>query len=193
MLKSLRIRDFTAFKAADLTFASGLNVIVGANGTGKSHLLKLPYALMAMSAEEGKKRSKPPTKTLLQTRIAEKIAGVFRPEERLGHLVHRQRGRKKPECEVDMRFRQPEEACLAFQFSSDAQSKVSVTSVPSGWQDKSPVFLDTLPPRSHPLQLGGGYRDRIEGVGKGRGGNPPSSSHTDLNNLLWSGLLLLKP
>ena len=42
VLKSLRIGDFTAFKAADLTFVTGLNVIIGANGAGKSHLLKLP-------------------------------------------------------------------------------------------------------------------------------------------------------
>ena len=42
MLQSLRIRDFTVFKKADLTFAPGLNVIIGANGTGKTHLLKLP-------------------------------------------------------------------------------------------------------------------------------------------------------
>lgn len=140
MLESLRIKDFTAFKAADLTFTTGLNVIVGANGAGKSHLLKLPYAIMAMSAEEGRKRSKPPTKTLLQTRIAEKIAGVFRPEERLGHLVHGQRGRNM--CEVAMRFGQPD-AGLAFQFSSLAKSEVVVTDGLSGWQDKPPVFLPT--------------------------------------------------
>ena len=82
MLESLRIKDFTAFREADLQFAHGLNVIIGANGTGKTHLLKLPYAVMAMSAEEGKKRHEPPTKTLLQTRIAEKISSVFRPEDR---------------------------------------------------------------------------------------------------------------
>jgi len=140
VLKSLRIRNFTVFKEADLTFAGGLNVIVGANGTGKSHLLKLPYAVMAMSAEEGRKRSEPPTKTLLQTRIADKIHGVFRPEERLGRLVHRQRGYNK--CEVDMDFRQSG-AHLSFRFSSVAQSKVSVTSFPSKWQDKLPVFLPT--------------------------------------------------
>jgi len=143
VLKSLRIRDFTVFKEADLTFAQGLNVIVGANGTGKSHLLKLPYALMAMSAEEGRKRRESPTKptkTLLQNRIAEKIVGVFRPEERLGRLVHRQRGRNK--CEVDMRFGQPE-AHLGFQFSSLAQSEVVVQRLPSKWQDKLPVFLPT--------------------------------------------------
>ena len=32
---------------------------------------------------------------------------------------------------------------MAFSFSSVAQSKVSVTSFPSGWQDKPPVFLPT--------------------------------------------------
>ena len=140
MLKSLKIRDFTVFKEADLTFAKGLNVIVGANGTGKTHLLKLPYAVMAMGAEEGRKRNTCPTKTLLQTRIAEKLFGVFRPEERLGRLVHRQRGRNN--CEVDMGFSQPGE-CLAFQFSSLVHSEVVVKRVLPHWPDKPPVFLPT--------------------------------------------------
>ena len=140
MLKSLGIRDFTVFKEADLKFAKGLNVIVGANGTGKTHLLKLPYAVMALSAEEGKKRTEPPTKTLLQTRIAEKISSVFRPEDRLGRLVHRQKGRNS--CEVSMSFRQPGTS-LAFRFSSLAKSEVVVKSAPSKWQDKPPVFLPT--------------------------------------------------
>ena len=88
MLKSLRIRNFTVFNSADLQFKD-LNVIVDANGTAKTHLLKLPYAVMAMSAEAGKKRTEPPTKTVLQTRLAEKLSSVFRPEDRLGQLVHR--------------------------------------------------------------------------------------------------------
>ncbi|MCY4260004.1 MAG: AAA family ATPase [Rhodobacteraceae bacterium] len=57
MLKSLTIKDFTVFKDADLKFSRGLNVIVGANGTGKTHLLKLPYSIMAMSAQESRKRN----------------------------------------------------------------------------------------------------------------------------------------
>ena len=84
VLESLEVRNFTTFAEADLRFAKGLNVIVGENGTGKTHLLKLPYAVMAMSAEEGRKRDGRPTKTLMQSRIAEKIVSVFRPEGRLG-------------------------------------------------------------------------------------------------------------
>ena len=140
MLKSLRIRNFTVFKSADVKFANGLNVIVGANGTGKTHLLKLPYAVMAMSAHEGKKRAEPPTKTVLQTRLAEKLSSVFRPEDRLGRLVRRQQGGNS--CEVKMDFGGPVTS-LAFEFSSRVKSEVSITRVPSAWQDKPPVFFPT--------------------------------------------------
>jgi len=45
MLKRLYVRNFTVFAEADFAFSPGLNVIVGANGTGKSHVLKLGYAV----------------------------------------------------------------------------------------------------------------------------------------------------
>ena len=47
MLKTMKIRDVTVFKSAEISFASGLNVITGENGTGKSHVLKFAYSLMA--------------------------------------------------------------------------------------------------------------------------------------------------
>lgn len=42
MLKRLELDNFTAFPQAHLDFASGLNVIVGDNGTGKTHLQPQP-------------------------------------------------------------------------------------------------------------------------------------------------------
>lgn len=68
VLKKLKLKNFTAFPDAQLEFAKRLNVIVGVNGVGKTHLLKLPYAAMATSVEEGRKRNGRPTKTGLQTR-----------------------------------------------------------------------------------------------------------------------------
>lgn len=44
MIKTLHIENFTVFSQADFEFSKGLNVIVGENGTGKSHILKLAYA-----------------------------------------------------------------------------------------------------------------------------------------------------
>ena len=43
MIEKISIGKFTAFKKLDLTLSKGINVFVGANGTGKSHLLKLAY------------------------------------------------------------------------------------------------------------------------------------------------------
>lgn len=45
MLKRLHVRNFTVFAEAEFEFSPGLNVIVGTNGTGKSHVLKLGYAV----------------------------------------------------------------------------------------------------------------------------------------------------
>lgn len=45
MLKRLHLKNFTVFADADFEFGPGLNVLVGTNGTGKSHVLKLGYAV----------------------------------------------------------------------------------------------------------------------------------------------------
>ena len=140
VLTSLEVRNFTLFPEADLRFAKGLNVIVGENGTGKTHLLKLSYAVMAMSAEAGRKRDGRPTKTLLQARIGEKIVNVFRPEGRIGRLAHRQKGRSR--CEVKVGFRKSETS-VGFHFASQSKSEVVVDRSPSRWCEDAPVFLPT--------------------------------------------------
>ncbi|MFD1468944.1 ATP/GTP-binding protein [Hymenobacter caeli] len=52
MLKRLHLHNFTVFADADFEFGPGLNVIVGANGTGKSHVLKAGYALQYYLSEQ---------------------------------------------------------------------------------------------------------------------------------------------
>ena len=141
VLRSLEVRNFTAFPGARLDFAKGLNVIIGENGTGKTHLLKLPYAVMAVSAEEGRKRNgRQPTKAFLQTRIAEKLVNVFRPEGRLGRLAHRQKGRSR--CEVKLKFSEPMTS-VEFNFASQSRSEVVIDRSPSVWNEQTPVFLPT--------------------------------------------------
>ena len=140
MLDSLEVRNFTAFPDARLRFARGLNVIVGENGLGKTHLLKLPYAVMAVSAEEGRKpNGRQPTKALLQTRLAEKLVGVFRPEG-LGRLARRQQGRNR--CEVKLTLSEPGTS-LGFSFATQSKSEVVVDDLPSAWRNRVPVFLPT--------------------------------------------------
>lgn len=44
-IKKVEIENFTAFDDVSVDFSKGVNVILGENGTGKTHLLKLNYVL----------------------------------------------------------------------------------------------------------------------------------------------------
>ena len=45
MINTLELREFTAFKKLKIDFSSKINVIIGANGTGKTQLLKAAHAV----------------------------------------------------------------------------------------------------------------------------------------------------
>lgn len=51
MLRQLVLSNFTIFAATHLQFSPGLNVFLGTNGLGKSHLLRVAYALSAAGRE----------------------------------------------------------------------------------------------------------------------------------------------
>ncbi len=48
MLKKLSLQNFTTFEEAEFNFSSGINIIIGENSTGKSHILKLAYSVAAV-------------------------------------------------------------------------------------------------------------------------------------------------
>jgi energy-coupling factor transporter ATP-binding protein EcfA2 len=141
MIESLRLRNFTAFSDAEFTFADGLNVIVGENGTGKTHVLKAAYSLVYVAARGAKETSSPePTKAHLQPAIAAKLNAVFKPDN-LGRLARRDR-RGRQRCEVGCAFGAAGNF-LAFSFSTASSAEVAIDSIPSGWIGKLPVYLPT--------------------------------------------------
>ncbi len=140
MLKKMSIKNLTVFPNADLIFGDNLNVIVGENGAGKTHLLKMAYSILASSWEEGRKpNSSSPTKTLLQTKFADKLVGVFRPES-LGRLARRKQGRER--CDIKLEFSTPE-LNIALSFATMSKSEVSIENLPEKWLDVAPAYLPT--------------------------------------------------
>jgi predicted ATPase len=139
MLKRLDITNFTCFAHAQLDFGRNLNVFVGENGTGKTHLLKLAYTLPAASAEQARKAVGAPTKSALQSLWADKLVNVFRPET-LGRLARRGQGRRR--CEVGLTFAE-QSLDSAFSFATNSKSEVSVETAPAQWLDAAPVYLPT--------------------------------------------------
>lgn len=129
MLKSLKMNEFTVFQDASLEFSSGLNVIIGENGLGKSHIIKLGYSLSWM-AYEAYRSKQGENSELLQTNdavlsvhIADKLARLFRPEK-LGRLVHRRIGRSK--TDVTALFESPK-GKIDFSFATNSKEDVKLT------------------------------------------------------------------
>lgn len=78
-IRSIKVQNFTVFKEEDISFSSGINVIVGPNGVGKTHLLKIIYA--ASQAADPK------------VSFSQKIVKCFLPDDyRIARLVKRQQG-----------------------------------------------------------------------------------------------------
>ena len=76
MIEKIRFEKFTAFEKLEITFSPGLNILVGENGTGKTHILKTVYA--ACDIAKSKKS------------LSEKINKVFLPSgDQIGRLVKR--------------------------------------------------------------------------------------------------------
>ena len=72
----VKIERFTAFESLDFKASPGINVLIGANGTGKTHLMKVAYAACDISTTK--------------TDFAEKLIRVFLPYEGApGRLVKR--------------------------------------------------------------------------------------------------------
>ncbi|PIE55051.1 MAG: ATP-binding protein [Dethiosulfovibrio peptidovorans] len=140
MLKGLTIKNLTVFSEAQIDFSPKLNVVVGMNGTGKSHLLKVAYSLSAVLAEGRRKfKGEAPSKKYLQMAIAEKLVGVFRPEN-LGRLTRRRQGRAR--CDISLRF--TNSSCdLSCGFASNSKTEVSVEKAPLSWSDTEPLFFPT--------------------------------------------------
>ncbi len=140
MLNQLVVKNLTVFSNAQLTLGQHLNVIVGENGTGKTHLLKIIYATLATSAQEGRKpNASAPTKSLLQYKLADKLINVFRAES-LGRLARRTHGRER--CEIHMIYSEPA-LNLLFSFAPNSKSEVTIEKLPQQWIQTEPTFLPT--------------------------------------------------
>jgi ABC-type hemin transport system ATPase subunit len=92
----LELERFTTFEKATFEFASGVNVVIGENGTGKSQVLKLIYCLSESIRRHatGEGLDQAVRKLELVDVLAETLAAVFQPDE-LGRLVRRGIGRRK--------------------------------------------------------------------------------------------------
>lgn len=140
MLTSLHLDNFTVFPNAQFTFGKNLNILMGENGAGKSHILKAAYAALAAITAKGRdSASVVPTKSQLQISLANKLQAVFRPDG-LWRLICRKTGRSN--CRLSYTF-DLEKLNLSFTCSSVTRTEVALEISPTMRSDQLPVFLPT--------------------------------------------------
>ncbi len=75
-LKQISVENFTVFEKMGIPFCRGLNVLVGENGVGKTHLMKAAYAACQASRHD--------------ISFSQKMVMTFRPDQSsIGRLVNR--------------------------------------------------------------------------------------------------------
>jgi predicted ATP-dependent endonuclease of OLD family len=133
-IKSLSVENFTLFGKHQLKFSEGLNIIVGENETGKSHLLRLLYSLiesnnLVAQQKTGKKNY------LLQKLIPQKLIDIFKPEE-LAHLI--KLGQNKSHIKIDLT-----EYSIQFNFTQKTKKQVNIDQAPTNFLKQDSLFIPT--------------------------------------------------
>ena len=87
MIEHLELKNFTVFNSLALDLSPRVNVIIGENGTGKTHLLKAAYSLCSGVPLKSKPEA---SEDEFKAELTAKLLRHFMPlEDKLGKLHHR--------------------------------------------------------------------------------------------------------
>lgn len=79
MITRLKVNKFTAFDELDIQFSKGVNIFIGENATGKTHILKMLYSTCYVADSN------------ITISLSQKLNNVFLPDG-IGRLARRSRG-----------------------------------------------------------------------------------------------------
>ncbi|MDH4225597.1 MAG: AAA family ATPase [Deltaproteobacteria bacterium] len=123
-ITKIMCEGFTVFEKISVDFSPGINVFVGANGTGKTHLMKIAYAACDI--------------TNTKSDFAGKLVRVFLPSgNAIGRLVKRHKTSKFGMAEVQTETRK-----LRIKFSNHTKKEESATV--TGAKDWTSQSIDSV-------------------------------------------------
>lgn len=137
----LQLTNFTVFEDATFDFCPGINVLIGANGTGKSHVLKAAYSIQSASDDFQrpiKSRGRKETLAAYVDAPFSSLQNVFNVE--LEELIRRgaapsaESTDKEPfskDGTVEVSFRNPDGAAAQVKFRDYRKGDVPCVFIPS--------------------------------------------------------------
>lgn len=86
-LQKISLENFTVFNHLNLDFCNGINISIGENGTGKTHILKILYSACQAVRKD--------------VSFSYKLVKVFKPDDlRIGRLANRKSGNESVKIKV---------------------------------------------------------------------------------------------
>jgi ABC-type ATPase involved in cell division len=132
LLESIRFIKFTAFDELKVNFSPGINIFIGENGTGKTHILKAAYSSCAIVKSKGD--------------FAEKINNVFYPSgKKIGRLIKRASGIVNGSIEATRNIEKKNVAIkLSFSSHSTKPDQTMISGATKIWMD-NPIESAYIP------------------------------------------------
>lgn len=141
MITRLSLRNFTAFRDLEIDFSPRINVIIGENGTGKTHLLKVAYGLCTAGTVF---KNRPDLDTEdLEAVLTSKILRLFMPlDEKLGKM-HHTGAKEKAQFGAHFLLQDKDEARMCATFHNNSKALVIQDSANYKQYQSEPVFIPT--------------------------------------------------
>ena len=124
VLEKIKFDNFTAFERLEVELSPGINIFIGENGTGKTHILKAGYAACDIGDSKGD--------------FAKKINDVFFSSGRqIGRLVRHSRDKQKGSLEISRKVNSGKELKLKLSISTIMKNVdgAEVSGSPEIWMD----------------------------------------------------------
>ena len=135
MVNSISLKGFTSFIDNSFSFTNGINILIGKNGTGKTHVLKsLASAMQARHEFQAKQTT---SKEQFEYILAENMGHYFKPDS-IGNLVNKNiiSGKSTVGIVIDGKE-------LLFSFSTTSKTTVKIEK-DDKWDDCQFIYI---PPR----------------------------------------------
>lgn len=136
ILHELNLKKLTLFSEANLIFSPQLNVFIGENATGKTHLLKTTYTILSSIAERTKKNIISPTKEELRLDLSDKFLHIFRTEKLTNLITYQQN-----QCDISLKF-DSENYNIDLSLKT-TDPNLQLNDLPKELTRKRPVYLST--------------------------------------------------
>ncbi len=133
MIEKIKFQRFTAFENLKIDFSPGINIFIGENATGKTHIMKAVYAACDI--------------TKSKIGFAEKINNVFFPSgKQIGRLVKRTSVSSKGFLEIFRTVQGDKTASLRISLSNHTTKpeKAKISGSPKLWTE-SPIEAAYIP------------------------------------------------